>query len=50
MYCYTFTGKTSQTWNEEAKQYVTAFNTYVCPFYFQNKLGLEDQGTKVGRQ
>jgi len=42
MYCYTFTGKISKVWHNEAKQFVSAFNTNVCPLYFKNNLGYGD--------
>jgi len=42
MYCYEFTGETSQVWNEEFKSYVTSYKTRCCPFYFVNILGFGD--------
>lgn len=41
-YCYVFTGKTSQRWNEEYSTFVSVYHTKVCPFYFNNKLGNGD--------
>lgn len=42
VYCYVFNGKTSKIWNEEIKQYTTAFHIKLCPFYFKNSLGYGD--------
>ena len=33
VYCYTFTGKTVQKWNEEYKMFLPAYKTNPCPFY-----------------
>jgi len=32
-YCYEFTGKTSQVWNEEYKIFVPSYGIKLCPFY-----------------
>lgn len=42
MYCYVFTGKTSQHWNEEYKTFVPAYETKCCPMWFRNDLGYGD--------
>ena len=42
MYCYVFTGKTSQHWLEETKQFVPSFKIKLCPFFFWNHLGYGD--------
>lgn len=32
-YCYTMTGKTSKTWNEEYQIWVPTYHTKTCIFY-----------------
>lgn len=32
VYCYVFTGKTSNVWNSDTKSFVTSYHTKNCPF------------------
>ena len=37
-YCYTLTGETSQVWNAEIQQFVTAYHSRLCPMYVHLKM------------